>query len=123
MLPESQPFEDAIEDREDADAIGVEVVAGRFGAMADLDGGLGLIGVLHGSGSGRRCGGDAGYGSLAWAAGAAPVREPRLPPSSSPGGVGDQGARYQKNSYVKRFCRKSSPARLTSRRGSGSSGG
>ena len=45
-LRESQAFEDAIEDREQSDAVGVEVVSGRFGAMADLGGGLSPSGVF-----------------------------------------------------------------------------
>jgi hypothetical protein len=63
-LHESQAFEDAIEDREDADAIGEEVVVACFGAMADLDGGLGIIGVLHRCDSGLRCGDR--WGSVRW---------------------------------------------------------
>ena len=46
-LRESQAFEDAIEDREQSDAVGVEVVSGRFGAMADPGGGLESFGRLH----------------------------------------------------------------------------
>jgi hypothetical protein len=94
VLPESQAFEDAIEDWKDADAIGMEVVSGRFGAMADLDGDLGIIGVLHRGGSGRQGRKRAGVGSLAWPAGSPAVRMPREPPPSLSGGGKRQGVRY-----------------------------
>jgi hypothetical protein len=55
-LRESQAFEDAIEDREQSDAVGVEVMSGRIGAMADLGGGLGFIRRVHRCRSGRICG-------------------------------------------------------------------
>jgi len=46
-LLESQPSEDAIDDRQQADAVGVEIVAGGFGVMADLGGWLGSFRRLH----------------------------------------------------------------------------
>ena len=89
--------QDAIEDREDADARGEEVVVARLGVMSDLDDGLGIIGVLHRCGSGRQCGGHVGISSRAWPVRSLTERVPRLPPTSLSGGRGRQEATCQKN--------------------------
>ena len=99
-LDESQAFEDAIEDREDADAIGEEVVVARLGVMSDLDDGLGIIGVSHRCGSSRQCGGHVGISSHAWPVGWLTERVPRLPPTSLSGGRGRQEGKQMENSYV-----------------------
>jgi hypothetical protein len=45
---ESQAMEDAIEDGEESDAVGEELVSGGLSASADLGGGLGIVWVVHG---------------------------------------------------------------------------
>jgi len=50
---ESQAFDDAIEDREHAHAVGVEIMACRLGAMADRGGVLGILRRLQRCCSGR----------------------------------------------------------------------
>ena len=45
---ESQASEDAIEDGEESDAVGEELVSSGLSVSAKLGGGLGIVGIVHG---------------------------------------------------------------------------
>lgn len=45
---ESQASEDAIEDGEESDAVGEELVSSGLSVSAELGGGLGIVGAVHG---------------------------------------------------------------------------
>ena len=45
---ESQALEDAVDDGEESDAVGEELVSGGLSVSAELGGGLGIVGAVHG---------------------------------------------------------------------------